>query len=654
MARGINLEFLDFSIKPEDDFYLFVNGGWIRKTEIPLDRSSWGSFHELAKNTDEKTLDILAPNDKNGSEENNKALLLFETGMAQDVIENKKLEALEPIFFDIKTVGITLNISSLLGSLISNGLGGIINISVHPDLGDSHIYSTYLEPGGLGLPDKEFYLDETERDVEIRNHYLLYIKRLLQAEKKYPIDQVDKIAQNILAFEKELANHLLSKEDRRRPDKLYNPYTMNEFRELCPAIDLEMIFKTIGVASPDRFIVTEPEFFRFLNEYFQTISIEEISRYLTFLTIHHAAPFAYGTLEDAHFDLFNKLLEGTEQIKPRKERIVKIVNQFLGEAVGQLFVSKYFPESAKATALEMTGDIIEAFRNRINVLEWMTVDTKKYALEKLESFKVKIGYPDKWKEYDELELKLTSSGGYYLENILMTAAWKFKKDAERIGQKVDRDEWFMAPQVVNAYYNPMFNEIVFPAAILQPPFFDWQADAAVNYGGIGAVIGHEITHGFDDQGSRFDKEGNLSDWWKEDDRSRFQELTKQLVQQFDEYHPFEDLSLNGTFTLGENIADLGGLGVAYDALQLYYQRHGKPESIEGFSPDQRFFMSWATVWRTKIRPEALRHQIKTDPHPPGLYRAVAAPSNINSFYDAFNINQQSKWYRRPDDRIKIW
>jgi putative endopeptidase len=238
--------------------------------------------------------------------------------------------------------------------------------------------------------------------------------------------------------------------------------------------------------------------------------------------------------------------------------------------------------------------------------------------------------------------------------MLLTAAWKFRKDAKRIGQEVDRDEWFIAPQVVNAYYNPMFNEIVFPAAILQPPFFDWEADAAVNYGGIGAVIGHEITHGFDDQGSRFDKEGNLSEWWTEEDKSKFRELSLNLIKQFDAYVPLENLPLNGTYTLGENIADLGGLSVAHDALKLYYQRHGEPGRIDGFTPDQRFFMSWATVWRTKIRPEALRHQIKTDPHPPGQYRAVAAPSNINSFYDAFNIHPDSPWFRKQEERIKIW
>jgi putative endopeptidase len=284
----------------------------------------------------------------------------------------------------------------------------------------------------------------------------------------------------------------------------------------------------------------------------------------------------------------------------------------------------------------------------------MSEPTKQYALEKLHAVKIKIGYPDKWEAYEGLEISSAEEGKSYLSNVLSAAAWRRRKDARRIGTGVDQTEWFMAPQVVNAYYNPLFNEIVFPAAILQPPFFDWEADAAVNYGGIGAVIGHEITHGFDDQGSRFDKDGNYKEWWSETDREQFNAQTRKLIEQFDAYYPFEDLALNGTFTLGENIADLGGLSVAFDALQLYYSRHGRQENVDGFTPEQRFFMSWATVWRTKTRPEALRNQIKTDPHPPGRYRAIAAPSNMNAFYSAFGERTTSPWFRKIEDRIKIW
>jgi putative endopeptidase len=421
-----------------------------------------------------------------------------------------------------------------------------------------------------------------------------------------------------------------------------------------PIWDWDLFFKTINAPFPEQVIVTEPAYLEFINRELLSIPIEKLKHYLTFMVISGAAPYAHQQIEKAHFDFYMKTLQGVETMRPRNERLVNVVNQSLGEALGQLYVSKHFPEKAKESALEMVEDIVEAFRDRFNGLDWMEEKTKTYALEKLDAFKVKIGYPDQWKPYEGLAIKSVEEGGSYLENIQAIVSWTFTRDVDRTGKEVDKNEWFMAPQQVNAYYNPMFNEIVFPAAILQPPFFDWAADAAVNYGGIGAVIGHEITHGFDDQGSRFDKTGNLKEWWTAEDRKRFDEKTQSLIKQFDQYYPFEDLALNGTFTLGENIADLGGLSVAFDALQRYYKRHGKPEKIDGFTAEQRFFMSWATVWRTKTRPEALRNQIKTDPHPPGQYRAVAAPSNMPVFYTAFEILPESKWFRKEEERIKIW
>lgn len=654
MARGINRDFLDTEIRPEKDFYQFVNGGWIKNTEIPSDRSTWGSFHELAQKTDEKNINLLITSRTKEEGISNKATMLYDSGMDAGRIEKEKISYLQKIIKDIRHEIEKSNYGLLLGRLMTKGLSGIIHFSVHPDLGDSHIYAAYLEPGTQGLPDRDFYLEQDDKAEEIRRHYVKYITRLFHVELHYGLEEAEKISQDILNLEKDLAAHMLSKEDRRQLDKLYNPHSPEDLINLIPLINWNEFFQAMEIVVPERIIVTEPEYFRFLNHYLQNVSSEIIEYYLTFLAIHHAAPFSHASLENLHFDLFHKQLEGVEQMKPRKERVVKIVNQSLGDALGQLFVSKYFPSSAKNSAIEMVGDIIAAFNNRIQHLTWMSPPTKIIALEKLTSLKVKIGYPDKWKDYENLDIRTSDQGGHYIENLIRIAEWNFKRDTQRIQQEVDRDEWFMAPQVVNAYYNPMFNEIVFPAAILQPPFFDWEADAAVNYGGIGAVIGHEITHGFDDQGSRFDKDGNLQEWWTPEDRESFQELTQRLVNQFDKYFPFDDLPLNGAFTLGENIADLGGLSVAYDALQLYYERHGKPEPIDGFSAEQRFFMSWATVWRTKTRPEALRHQIKTDPHPPGMYRAVAAPSNMNSFYDAFNIDPESPWYRRQEDRIEIW
>ncbi|MEO6109192.1 MAG: M13 family metallopeptidase, partial [Cyclobacteriaceae bacterium] len=584
----------------------------------------------------------------------NKAARVFESGMDTVYIEEVRLSTLRALFNKIVSLESTEKLPGVLGHLASKGFRALMHFSVHPDLGNSNLYAAYIEVANLGLPEREFYLEDSEKAEQIRDKYLGYISQLLQSEAKYSISQSREAAKSILLFEKELASRIMTKEERRQIARLYNPHSMDQLKALMPLWDWDMFFMEMEVSEPERLIVTEPSFCIYLNTILQTNSLSTIKHYLTFLLIHHAAPYTHSAIEQAHFDLYARTLEGTENMRPRQDRLVKVINQNMGELLGQLFVSKHFPGAAKESAIEMTADIVEAFKNRISSLDWMSQSTKDYALEKLCSFKVKIGYPDKWKDYSSLNIKTKEAGVSYLENMMAIVNWNLKKDETRIGKVVDRDEWFMAPQVVNAYYNPMFNEIVFPAAILQPPFFDWEADAAVNYGGIGAVIGHEITHGFDDQGSRFDKEGNLNEWWTAEDRERFQTLTRQLIEQFDAYFPFEDLSVNGTFTLGENIADLGGLSVAYDALQLYFKRHGKPGKIDGFTPEQRFFMSWATVWRTKIRPEALRNQIKTDPHPPGMYRAVAAPSNMDSFYHAFEIKKDSKWHRNEQERIKIW
>lgn len=654
MSKGVSIDFLDTTVQPGTDFYEFVNGGWMKTTEIPADRGSWGSFHELSKTTDHKVLEILQHELQTPGQARNKAARLFETGMDTMAIESEKLSPLSDLLKDIRNLQHHAELPGLLGRLMASGLGGFLHFSVHADLGDSSIYAAYLEPAGLGLPEREFYLDMDEKAIRIREKYISYIALLIQSGTSYTKDESHEAAQRILQLEKELAEQMMTKEDRRQMDKLYNPFAAEELKSLTPGWDWEAYFKAMSLEIPGRSIVTEPAFMTFFNHRVTSVSIDELKTYLIFLTIHHAAPYAHAVLEEAHFDLFGRTMEGTETMRPRSERMVKVINATLGELLGQLFVSKYFPPEAKQTALEMTGDIIAAFKNRISALEWMSEATQKYALQKLDAFTVKIGYPDRWKDFSALAITGAEEGGVYLQNMIAIAQWKHHTDAQRIGKKVDREEWFMAPQVVNAYYNPMFNEIVFPAAILQPPFFDWEADAAVNYGGIGAVIGHEITHGFDDQGSRFDKEGNLNEWWTPDDRERFEALTRKLIEQFDAYYPFEDLPLNGTFTLGENIADLGGLSLAYDALQLYFARHGKPQPIDGFTAEQRFFMSWATVWRTKIRPEALRNQIKTDPHAPGLYRAVAAPSNLDAFYYAFDVIPGSKWYRAPEHRIKIW
>lgn len=652
--KGINLSYLNRDIDPADDFYSFVNGGWMETVEIPEDRSSWGSFHELSKETDKKILNILENELAIPGQATNIAARLFESGMDTAHIQESKLEAIASQLQSVAQLKTLNELPYICGKLMKAGLGSLMPLSVHPDLGNSKIYAAYLEPVNLGLPEREYYLDQNDKSAHVREEYKKYITELLIAAAKDWGNNAVEWSSQILKLETTLAEKMMTKEDRRDIAKLYNPIHIDTLKSTYSNWNWDDYFLAAEMEIPAQLIVTDVTYFDFFNSFIKDTNLEIIKAYLAFMLVHHAAPFVHSAIEEEFFNLYGKTIEGIKVMRPRNERIVKIINSYLGEALGALFVSKYFPPAAKQNAIEMVDDIIAAYQNRIHDLDWMSASTKQYAQEKLRAVTIKIGYPDIWETYEGLNITSSQKGKSYLANVMSAAAWKREKDIRRIGKEVDKAEWFMAPQVVNAYYNPLFNEIVFPAAILQPPFFDWEADAAVNYGGIGAVIGHEITHGFDDQGSRFDKEGNYNEWWTEEDREKFNAHTRQLIEQFDNYYPFEDLALNGTFTLGENIADLGGLSVAFDALQRYFMRHGRPEKVDGFTPEQRFFMSWATVWRTKTRPEALRNQVKTDPHPPGRYRAVAAPSNMSTFYSAFGEKTSSPWYRNKENRIKIW
>jgi len=359
-------------------------------------------------------------------------------------------------------------------------------------------------------------------------------------------------------------------------------------------------------------------------------------------------------LETESWEFYSKTLQGAKEQRPRNERALSSINGTLGEALGKLYVEEYFPAEAKKKAQEMVDNILKAYENRINNLSWMSEDTKKKALEKLSTFNVKIGYPDEWKDYAALEITSPEEGGSYFQNMLNAQKWRVAENMADLGQPVDKGEWFMSPQTVNAYYNPRYNEIVFPAAILQPPFYDYKADAAVNYGGIGAVIGHEISHGFDDSGARFDAEGNLNNWWTEKDLEEFETLGNDLAEQYSAIEVLDSVYINGKFTLGENIGDLGGVNAAYDGLQIHLENNENPGKIDGFTPEQRFFLSWATVWRTKMRDEAMRNRIKTDSHSPGMYRAYVPLQNIDAWYDAFTIEEGDKMYVKPEDRVRIW
>ena len=514
-------------------------------------------------------------------------------------------------------------------------------------------------------------LDNDSASVERRIKYVEHVARMLRFGG-YTAEASEAAAQRVLALETQIAESKLDKVQRRDPYKRYNPRTVTELAAAIPLVDWQDLFKKNGLATPDTVIVGETAYFELLakmlganpprhlekndpqREAELPITLTHIKDYLTWQLLDRSAVYLTPEMERAHWEFYSQELRGAKQERPREERALAAVNRVLGEAVGKLYVDAYFPPEAKQVAEDMVRQLRRAFAIRIQQLDWMSPQTKQQALEKLSTFRVKIGYPDEWKSYRDLEFAGPDKGGSYLDATLAAREWEFREDVREADLPVDKDEWFMSPQTVNAYYSSSFNEIVFPAAILQPPFYDYRADAAVNFGGIGGVIGHEISHGFDDRGSLYDKDGNLKSWWTETDRTSFDNRTKQLAAQYGAYEPLPGVFVNGEFTLGENIGDLGGISAAYDALQLELAEKGRPGLIDGLTPEQRFFISWGTIWRGKYRDRALENQVKTDPHSPSRFRAIGPVRNLQAFYDAFDIEPGDPGYVAPEDRVVIW
>lgn len=660
---GINLDYMDNTVKPNEDFFKHVNGKWLETTEIPADRTRWGSFDELRQKTDEDALAILksAISDNKDFEkievlpgsDQEKAVQLFQTIMDSVSRNEQGIKPLEPFLEKIDAIKDINDLQSFLIEMEPAGGAGFFGFGVGADRKDSNINAGYLGTGRLGLPDRDYYVKDDEDSKEKRQKYVDHITRMLQY-----LGDSEEVANNqakqILAFETRLAEPRMDKVDRRDARKRYNPRSIGDLQKMVPVIDWSDYFKGIGVKAIDTVVVSEIKYMNELQGILSENNISDWKAYLRWSALNGAAGFLSDELEKANWDFYSKDLKGAKEQRPKEERALQTLNWTIGEALGKLYVDKKFPPEAKAKAEEMIQNVIKAYEIRINALDWMSEDTKQKAIEKLQATKIKIAYPDKWKDYSELEIKSVEDGGTYLQNMLNAQAWNYKDDLDKLGKEVDKSEWFMAPQVVNAYFNPSYNEIVFPAAILQPPFYNYTADDAVNYGGIGAVIGHEISHSFDDSGSRFDKDGNLNNWWTDEDLIQFEALGAQLAEQYDKLEVLPEVFINGKFTLGENIGDLGGVNAGYDALQLSFEQNGRPEDIDGFTAEQRFFMSWATVWRTKSREEALRNQIKTDPHSPGMNRAIQPLLNIDEFYEAFDIKETDEMFLPVEERVKIW
>ena len=651
---GIVLENMDTSVDPKEDFYNYVNGNWVKNSKIPNDETRWSGFTILRKDTRNDMLNIMEKAQssdiyKEGSDQK-KAVLIYESKL--DTVARNKA-GMEPLKLILDAINGIKNIKDMQTVMVKTaGISDpFFGIGAGPNLNNSTMNIAWIGPGELGLPDRDYYTNTDEKSKERRLQYKDHISRMF---KYIGVDESQaKInADMILKLETELAVPRLTKVESRDARRYNNPRTIDQLNKMTPIINWQKFIDDLPVKKDiDTVLVAQPKYMKILQNILKNTSIDDIKTMMTWSTLNNAAGYLTTEIEKANWDFYSKTLYGAKTQRPANERALGTANGAVGEALGRLYVDAKFPPEAKEKAEKMIANVIKAFQNRINVLDWMSEETKKKAINKLDMITVKIAYPDKWKDYSDMKVK---EGNSFAENMLAVSEWKTKDNLSEIDEPVDKTKWGMSPQTVNAYYNPIRNEIVFPAAILQPPFYNYTADEAVNYGGIGAVIGHEISHAFDDSGARFDGEGNLNNWWTEEDLKKFTSRADALANQYSAIEVLDGVYINGKFTLGENIGDLGGVLGAYDGLQLFYTANGRPENIDGFTPEQRFFMSWTTVWRTLSREDALRTKIKTDPHSPGKVRAVQPLKNIDAFYKAFDIKEGDKMYVEPEKRVRIW
>jgi len=650
--EGINISYMDKSVRPQDDFFSYVNGNWVKTTQIPSDKASWGSFNALRENVDDSSLEILngiLSESYPAGSEGQKIQNLYASFMDTN---KRNADGLSPIKGDLAKIDAIKNLNDLQKYLLEAtklGDNSFYGWRVGADLKDSKMNAVYLGGPDLGL-GRDYYQKVNEANTKTLAEYQSYVGKLFGV-LGYKNAEVS--AKNVVDFEKQLGNYLLTLEQNRDANLRYNPKNVSELGALVKNVNLAKYLKEAGVDT-NRVIIGELKYYQNMDQFITQKNLPLLKDYLKYHLINGNASNLDEKLEQIRFDFYSKYLQGQKEQRPMNKRALGLVNGVLGEAFGKLYVEKYFTPEAKAQ-MEMYIDyILKSFKTHINDMDWMSADTKVKAQEKLSKFTVKIAYPDKWKDYTQLKVDAPKEGATLYSNLQNVSAWQYQRSLDKVGKPVDRTEWGMTPQTVNAYYSGSNNEIVFPAAILQPPFYNPKADAAVNFGGIGAVIGHEISHGFDDSGSRFDGDGNLNNWWTDADRKNFDAKVGQLAAQYSAYEPVKGSFVNGKFTSGENIGDLGGVAVAYDALQMYLKDKGNPGLISGFTQDQRFFMSWATVWRTKSTEQYMTNQVKTDPHSPGIYRAFGPLVNQDAFIKAFDIKPGDKMYKAPQDRIKIW
>lgn len=649
LTSGINKKNMDTLVKPGDNFAMYVNGTWMKTAKIPADKSSYGAFDMLYDQSQKDVKAIIEEaakgNNAEGTDEQ-KIGDYYASFMDRKGRDAKGIAPIQPELKAIDAIASYDDLAAYFGKANRAGVAIPFSVSVMSDFKDPTKHTLITWQGGLGLPEREYYLATDAKMTDIRQKYVAHIEKMFQLTN---MPNPAESAAKIMALETALAGQQMRKEDTRDIVKLYNAYAVKDLKTLMPDFNWTAMLKNAGVAQEKKLVVTQVDYTKSLNNLIKNTPIDTWKTYLKWGVINGSAGLLTTALDKQNFEFYGKNLYGTESQQEDWKRAVEMVNGGLGEVVGKVYVKKHFSPEAKERMTQMVKNLLKAYAESIKTLDWMSAATKKEALKKVDNFMIKIGYPDKWRDYSALKIAKNDLYG----NATRATEFEYNRNLAKLGKPVDRAEWGMNPQTVNAYYNPSLNEIVFPAAILKPPFFDLSADDAVNYGGIGAVIGHEIGHGFDDQGSAFDGSGTMKNWWTPQDLAAFKKRTSALVAQYNSFKAFPDLNVNGDFTLGENIGDLGGLSIAIKAYKATLNGKEAPV-MDGFTGMQRVFLGWGQVWAEKIREEALRSQIAGDPHSPALFRVNGTVRNIPEFYEAFNIKPTDSLYLAPEKRVKIW
>ncbi|GAB2495188.1 M13 family metallopeptidase [Arenimonas alkanexedens] len=634
------------------DFNGHVNAKWLAANPVPADRTTWGAFPALGERSLQVQHEIAkaaaAGDFAEGSMER-KVGDFFSAGMDEAAIEAAGISPVQPELDRIAAIASNADIPAYLGAAYAEGNGMLFGFYAMADYNDSNINIAYATQGGLSLPEKAYYLEDREDYLKVRTAFLAHVETLMTLAGA-DAETAKAQAQQVLDFETRIARSSLGRVEMRDPATRYNPVSLADANASTPNFDWTAFFSALDVEAPTSFSLAMPGFFKEFDAMLADVPVEQWKTWLQFRAIDGAAPYLSSAFEQANFEFYRKTLAGQQEMAPRWKRVLGALNGSMGEGFGQLYVAQAFPPESKAKMEALVSNLMATLKVRLENLEWMSEETKVKAIEKWSSFTPKVGYPDKWRDWSGLDV----GGDSYAGNLMAASAFNYRYNLDKIGKPVDRSEWGMSPQTVNAYYRATANEIVFPAAILQPPFFDVNADDALNYGGIGAVIGHEMLHGFDDQGSKFDAAGNMANWWTDADRTNFNARTDKLADQYSGYEALPGMNVNGRLGLGENIADLGGVTVAFDALQRAQGEGFTDPMVDGYSQDQRFFMNWATVWRIAFTEAQLKQQLTVGPHSPGMFRAVGAPSNLPAFADAFGCKEGDKMVRSGDDRVVIW